>query len=113
VVLDAGLEHLADELTDRNFIPITARADCRGDRALLCGRVLLTARPADFVEDASSFDVGIVSVAALPPKAIADAVRVVAVFSRATAHLALFRRSHGFILVLRIRGEHHWADLVD
>jgi hypothetical protein len=113
VVLDSGLERLASALADRNFLPIAGRGDCRGDRGLLCGRVLLTARAGHFVEDASSFDIGIVSLDVLPAKTRASAARTAGLFSRVAAQFALCRRRHGFILVLRGRGAHLYADLVD
>lgn len=114
VVLDRKLENLKMPLQGRNMIVLVAAADEIDDEArvwLLPHRVVIVEDDAPFVDDASSYEYGIVSCGLLSnrePKWLAKVISDVFVHRP-----KLWHRRHGWRLVLRDDGEHEYEPLVD
>lgn len=112
VVLDVGLGVLESPLSDRNIrVMVAERAiDDEAKRWLLTGRVFVTENEQAFVDDASSFIYGAVSLRLLSNR---EPEHVAKVMSDAFARRRLWTCRHGFLLVLMDDGEHLYCPLVD
>ncbi|MCC6750103.1 MAG: hypothetical protein IT371_20725 [Deltaproteobacteria bacterium] len=123
VVVDLGLDGVAAALEQRNILVIRAKAplalaDGEWRSVLLSGRLVVTASPGDLEHDASSFDIGIISLRRLEEIDRDPSVknRTAALISRAIIDLGLWSVRHGFLLELDPSGateRHLFTPLVD
>ena len=121
--MDLGLDGVAAALEQRNILVIRAKAplalaDLEWRSLLLSDRLAVTASPGDLEHDASSFDIGIISLRRLdeidPDPSVKN--RTAALISRAIIDLGLWSVRHGFLLELDPSGakeRHLFTPLVD
>jgi hypothetical protein len=111
VVLGHTLACLADPLQARSIRVLVLNRVQERDGNLLVARILVTGR-AQAVWDASSFDMGIITWAERP-RSIRDPQASAEEISRTLTEFDLWRRRHGFLVVLRRDAEPLYADLVE
>ncbi len=110
IVVARALERLAEPLSSRNIRVIVARPASEKDPAYVAGRILVTDRP-EAVWDAPSFDMGVITWASRP-KFVDDPEAAAETISRTLTGYDLWRRHHGFLIVLRPNAEPLYADLI-
>lgn len=104
VVLDENLAHLAEGLKNHNMHVITVPAKMDDDeikRVYLTRRLFITNNPEHFIDDASSYEYGIISTRKIKYK---RAEQLVPLLSKALSHHSLWARTYGFILELDDKG---------
>ncbi len=119
IVLDENVLQLKDALASRNIhvvVPPSGMKDDDITRDLLVGRILVTRNSKDFVDSASSYDVGII---ALDELSFIDSEskpgknKTFNLISKAVIEFDIWSKRHGFILYLQDNGKHRYQDLTD
>lgn len=118
VVLDENVSQLETALTRRNIRVLKPHPGTPDDEIksrLLPNRIIITNNTKDFVDDASSYDYGIISLEGLPfidPDGT-EANKTVQLISKAIADHGLWARRHGFIVRLVENGRASFQPLTD
>jgi hypothetical protein len=110
LVVDENQLDLAGPLGERNIRVVTPSSGMSDDdikRSILPKRILVTRNTKDFIDDASSFEYGIISLEKLKHVDGSTA----AVISRAIVDYKLWSKKHGFLLVLKDDGKHEYTEL--
>jgi hypothetical protein len=113
VVLDECLESIERELSKRNIVVISVpkgMSDDRIKRDYLSGRLFITNNSVDFVDDASSYEYGIVSTEKIKFK---EPEKLSKMISDAIVKYKLWSQSEPFLLVLSESGNHEMRSLSD
>jgi hypothetical protein len=113
IVLDENLESLAEELRKRNIIvilPVKGMSDEDIKEKMISGRLFVTNNSKDFVDDASSYEYGIISTEKIKFK---DSKSMSKMISDAIIKHKLWSQSNSFILVLHENGKHVMKSLHD
>jgi hypothetical protein len=119
VILDENVQSLSDGLRFINVRVIVPKSGTQDDfiiQELLPNRIIITNNSKDFIDYASSYDFGIVSLEGLsfidsesnPKKNV-----TIKLISKAFIEYELWSKRHGFILELKDNGKHLYRDLVD
>jgi len=113
VVLDENVSGMEAELNNRNIrvVPIPKGTD--DDiikKHYLPGRTLITANSAHFVDDASSYEYGII---ALDKVKFKDPKSLATIVSAAFVREQLWSKAHGFIIELDDKGNGKVRNLTD
>jgi uncharacterized protein YdhG (YjbR/CyaY superfamily) len=112
LVVDENEYSLQIPLINKNFrvlIPRTGASDAEIKETLLPKRVLITRNSKDFIEDAYSYEYGIIAtdkIRNLEPQELAK------IISRAWIDFKLKSKRHGFILLLQNNGKHTYKELL-
>lgn len=113
IVLDENLENLKENLEERNIRIITipkGTKDSEIKKNYLSRRLFLTNNPKDFIDDASSFEYGIISTQSIKYKGENS---LAALISRALSKHQLGSKQHGFIIELNDKGDGTVKNLID
>lgn len=119
VVVDENVQFLAPMLRAVNIRTIVPRSGMDDDdivEQLLSNRMIVTRNSKDFVDKASSYDFGIVSLDAL---AFIDSDenpaknKTVQLISKALIDFGLWSKRHGFLIELHDDGKHAYRDLTE
>jgi hypothetical protein len=113
VVLDENLEALSNELKDRNMmviVPPKGTKDSFIKKNFLAGRLFITNNSKDFIDDASSYEYGIISTEKIKFK---DPELLSKMISDAIIKFKLWSRTDPFILVLHEDKKHVLKSLND
>ena len=113
VVLDEKLQDISNELRNRNIIVIMPMAGMKDEdikEKMLAGRLFITNNSKDFVDDASSYEYGIVSTEKIKFK---DPKKLAKMISDAIIKFKLWAQTEPFVLVLHEDGKHLMKSLHD
>jgi len=113
VVLDENLESLASELRNRNiivYLPIKGMSDDDIKSTMLGGRLFITNNSKDFIDDASSYEYGIISTEKIKFK---DDKKLSKMISDAIIKHSLWSQNEPFLLTLRENKKHIMISLHD
>jgi hypothetical protein len=111
VVLDENLIVLKDSLRDEHIkviIPERFLTDDAIKHQLLSHRILITNNSADFVEDATAIEYGIIATENIKFK---DNLKLSKMISKAIVKFDLWSHQSGFILTLQSDGKHDFKVL--
>jgi hypothetical protein len=119
VVVDENVQFLASMLRAvniRTIVPKSSMDDADIVEQLLANRMIITRNSKDFVDKASSYDFGILSLDGLsfidsePNPAKNKTVQLI---SKALIDFGLWSKRHGFLIELRDDGKHAYQDLTE
>ena len=113
IVLDENLEHLKEGLTERNmhvFVVPKGIKDEEIIRVYLTHRLFVTNNPKDFINDASSFEYGIISTKKIKYK---GENLLVPLISKVLSKYNLWSKKHGFIIEPDEKGKGEIKNLID
>jgi len=113
IVLDENLEHLKEGLTERNmhvFVVPKGMKDEEIIRVYLTHRLFVTNNPKDFINDASSFEYGIISTKKIKYK---GENLLVPLISKVLSKYNLWSKKHGFIIKPDEKGKGEIKNLID
>jgi len=113
VVLDENVSGMEAELNNRNIrvIPIPKGTDDEIiKKYYLPGRIIITANSRHFIDDASSYEYGIVALDKIKFK---DSGTLASLVSNAFIREKLWSKAHGFIIELDGKGNGKPKDLID
>lgn len=113
IVLDENVENLKESLEERNIRIITVPKGMKDDkikRDYLSRRLFITNNPKDFIDDASSYEYGIISTRKISYKGEDFLVPLI---SKALSKHKLWSKQHGFIIELDEKGKDKIKNLID
>jgi len=113
IVLDENLENLKESLEEKNIRIITVpkgMKDSKIKKDYLSRRLFITNNPKDFIDDASSYEYGIISTKKIKFK---DESFLVPLISKALSKHKLWSKQHGFIIELDEKGKDKIKNLID
>jgi len=105
VVLDENLANLAEGLRNHNIHVLTVPTKMKDEeikRVYLTRRLFITNNPAHFIDDASSYEYGIISTRKIKYK---GEDQLVPLLSKALSKHNLWSRTYGFIIELDEKGD--------
>jgi hypothetical protein len=113
VVLDENLEEIANELRKKNIIVLQPQKGMKDDdikENMLSGRLFITNNSKDFINDATSYEFGIMSTERIKFK---DSKKLSKMISDAIINFNLWSKDKPFIITLHEDGKHSFKSLTD
>lgn len=113
VVIDENVSGLSSYLQSKNIRvvqPPSGMDDDQIKQFILPNRIIITNNSADFVEDASSGDYGIIALEGVMPMDMESLSKII---SKVMTKFSLWSKRHGFILRLKKDGKHEYEELTE
>ena len=113
LVVDENLKEIVPHLENRNIRVITPRQGEDDDhikKVYLSKRIFITNNSKDFIDDASSYEYGIIATESLKSK---DPIKLAKIISDCISKFNLWSKQHGFILKLKDNGKHELENLTN